>query len=100
MEPGNNDYDHQQQVQQIDRHQVLPFQTQQLVDSQARESPLEPHDDENHNGDLQENQTGDGRKSMTALNESQPAMWSGIHPPRNSVVATPATIKRFRYSAR
>ena len=35
MEPGNNDYDHQQQVQQIDRHQVLPFQTQQLVDSQG-----------------------------------------------------------------
>ena len=35
--------DHQQQVRQTDGHEVFPFERQDLVDAQAREGPLDPH---------------------------------------------------------
>ena len=41
-----DDNDHQQQVGQSDRHQILPFERQYLVDTQAGECPLNPHQQE------------------------------------------------------
>ena len=46
------------------------------------------------------NHTMDGMKSMTWLNASHPGMWRGIQPPKNNNEATPATMKRFKYSAK
>ena len=48
---------HQHHDKQIDKsygNQILPFKTQQLVDTQTRERPFEPHDDKHHNRRLTE----------------------------------------------
>lgn len=35
---------HQYEVDEVDGQQILPLQSQQLVDTQAGESPFEPYD--------------------------------------------------------
>ncbi len=54
MQFKDDDDDHQQQVRQPDRHQVFPFQRQDLVDAQARERPLDPHQQPHHEERLAE----------------------------------------------
>ena len=46
------------------------------------------------------NQIIEGIASIMALNPFQPQICKGIQPPKNKVVAIPATINIFRYSAR
>ena len=48
---------------------------------------------------LAKNHTKPGMQSITALKPSQPAMCSGIQPPRKMVAATPATMNRLTNSA-
>ena len=37
---------HQEHISQSERHEILPLESEELVDTQAGESPLEPDDDE------------------------------------------------------
>ena len=54
MQVKDNDDDHQQKIDQADRYEVFPFERQDLVDAQAREGPLDPHQQQDHEEGLAE----------------------------------------------
>ncbi len=58
----DDDKGHQNEVYQVDRQKVLPFEREQLVDTQTGECPLEPDDDKRQHYGLGDKPQGSGNK--------------------------------------